>query len=67
MALPTDHTTICRWRAFVVSRWRLEHHPLHACLQAVCLGLNMRRADFFVIVREYVDEQTENRTYGKRK
>jgi hypothetical protein len=54
MPLQTDPVALCRWRGFVISRWRLDHNIWMACVQAVCLGMNMRRADFLAIVRDYL-------------
>ncbi len=67
MPLPTDHTALCRWRVFVIQRWIYERNIWFACVEAVCLGMNMRRADFLAIVRQYVDEQSENIGYGRRR
>ena len=64
MPLPTDHATLCRWRMFVISRWRLDHNIWMACLQTVCLGMNMRRADFMNIVRVYVDHKDDTACNG---
>ncbi len=49
--------------SFVVSRWTLGHTPESIMLQLVCLGRPMRKADVLVIIRRYVDSQTENTTY----
>ena len=67
MALPQDYTMLCRWRVFVIQRWLYERNVGMACLEAICLGMDMRRADFLAIVRDYVDASSENQTYGRRK
>ena len=61
MCLPSDEAELRRWAEFAVTRWALEHHILHACLQATCLGMQMTRADFMTIVKAYVDCRTENK------
>lgn len=67
MPLPQDDVTLCRWRCFVVSRWLMDHNIWLACVQAVYLGMNMRRADFLSLVREYCDLHSENQTYGRKR
>jgi hypothetical protein len=67
MPLPQDHAQLCRWRRFVISRWLMDHNIWLACMQAVCLGMNMRRADFLALVREYCDLHSENQTCGRRR
>jgi hypothetical protein len=67
MPLPQDDVTLCRWRRFVISRWLMDHNIWLACVQAVCLGMNMRRADFLALVREYCDLHSENQTYGRKR
>jgi hypothetical protein len=67
MSLPTDHETLCRWRAFVIQRWTLDHDINHACVQALCLGMPMSRSDFIAIIRDYMDVSSENHTYGRKR
>ena len=64
MPIPQDHDQLCSWRCFVISRWLLDHNIWFACVQAGRLGMNMRRADFLAIVREYYDSETENKQHG---
>ncbi len=66
MPIPNDASQSRRWRSFVLSRWLLDHNIWMALVQAVCLGMNMRRADFLAIVREYCDANSENNSYGRR-
>ena len=65
MALPTDHTTICLWRAFVVQRWVKERDIRLACLEARCLGMAMDVEDFKEIIHEYVNQQDETNIIRK--
>jgi hypothetical protein len=65
MSLPTDHETLCRWRAFIIQRWVLDHDIDHACVQALCLGMPMSRDDFIAVIKDYVTLSSENGTYGK--
>jgi hypothetical protein len=67
MPLPQDHDTLCRWRVFVIQRWLLDHSVAYSCVQALCLGMPMSRADFLEIVKQYCDSSSENSTYGRRK
>jgi hypothetical protein len=67
MPMPQDHAQLCRWRAFVISRWLLDDNIWIACVQAIYLGMPIRRADFLAIVREYCDQQSENNSYGRRR
>ena len=55
--LPTDHDTLCRWRAFAVKWWCMDINIYFACFHAMMLGMPMRRADFLRIVRVYVDRE----------
>ncbi len=65
--IPQDQAELARWRAFVISRWRLDHNIWIACVQAICLGMPMRRADFLSLVRDYCDQRSENKNYGRRR
>ena len=65
MPLPSDSVQRCRWRDFVVARWKYERDIRFVCLEAILLGMDMRRADFLAIVREYVDSATENKRHGR--
>jgi hypothetical protein len=67
MPVPQDEAELARWRSFVISRWRLDHNIWIACVQAICFGMPMRRADFLSLVRDYCDERSENRNYGRRR
>jgi hypothetical protein len=67
MSIPQDQLELARWRSFVISRWRLEHDIWFACVQAACLGMPMRRTDFLSLVRDYCDEQSENKRHGRRR
>lgn len=66
MALPDDPATLRRWRTFVVKRWIDDINPWFSCVHAVMLGMLISRRDFMDIVRQYVDGETENKTYGRR-
>jgi hypothetical protein len=65
MPLPRDQAELARWRAFAISRWLLDHNIWIACVQATCLGMPMRRADFLSLVRDYCDAHSENSRHGR--
>jgi hypothetical protein len=67
MPLPQDYDTLCRWRCFVIKWWLMDINIWFSCVHAVMLGMNMRRADFLKIVKEYCDASSENQTYGRRR
>ena len=67
MPISQDHAELARWRSFVISRWRLEHNIWFACLQATCLGMPRHRTDFLRLVRDYCDQQSENKTHGRQR
>jgi hypothetical protein len=67
MPIPQDHAEVTRWRSFVISRWLLDHNIWIACVQATCLGMPIRRADFLSLVRDYCDQRSENKSYGRRR
>lgn len=66
MALPRDDHELARWVTFVVTRWRLDRKPKDSCFQAICLGMPMTRADYFKIVRSYVNRYDETATLNAK-
>ena len=64
MCLPADGDELFRWRTFILRRWIDDHNIWFAIVQAVCLGMNMRRADYLVIVRDYCDGEDTPKCNG---
>ena len=64
MPLPTDHATLLHWRMFVIKWWCMDINIWFACVHAVMLGMDMRRADYLRIVRVYVDHKDNAKCNG---
>jgi|LauGreDrversion4_2_1035121.scaffolds.fasta_scaffold192733_2 hypothetical protein len=65
--LPSDETTRKKWFSLVVKYWLLHHSADAIIMYAVCHRMPMGKKDVLEIIRKYVDSQTENNTYGKKK
>ena len=59
MPLPTNRDELRKWRDFAVSRWRYERDVRLACMEAICLGMNMTPHDFNLIICAYIDWRDE--------
>lgn len=64
MTLPTNPDTLAKWRVFAVKWWRIDINITFGCFHAMMLGMPMRRADFMIIVRCYVDREDSEACNG---
>lgn len=53
--------------AFVIKRWMLDHTPDAIMMALVCQGINLKKKEILVIIKRFIELNTENQTYGKGK
>ena len=61
MALSSDEETRRRTVEFIISRWRLDHDWKSAQVQGIFLGLPFSRADWFQVIRDWLDSAHRER------
>jgi hypothetical protein len=65
--IPKIESEAKKWATFVIKSWMMEHDAKRIIICAVCLGMPMTRDDVNIIIKGYIDSQSENKTYGKKK
>jgi hypothetical protein len=61
MALSSDEEIRRRTVEFIISRWLLDHDWKSAQVQGLFLGCPFSRADFFKIIRDWLDDARKRR------